>query len=126
MLADDQRIMIVDDEPDILTVLEMYLKKWDFKIDAFASPILALEHFEKNSSTYPVVLTDIRMPGMGGLELAGKLLKIKPDVRIILMTAFDISPADLQAGMLALTHQDLIEKPFRLPRICQEIKKRLQ
>lgn len=65
------------------------------------------------------------MPGMSGLELAGKMLKIKPDVKIILMTAFDIPPAELQAGLPAATPQDLIEKPFHLPRICREMRKRL-
>jgi len=55
------------------------------------------------------------MPSMGGLELAGKMLKLKPEVKIILMTAFDISPAELQAGLPAATSQDLIEKPFNLP-----------
>ena len=65
------------------------------------------------------------MPGMGGLELAGKMLKQKPDVKIILMTAVDLSPAELQAGLPAATSQDLIGKPFNLPRICREIRKRL-
>ncbi len=125
MSSDDQRVMVVDDEPDILTVLEIFLKKWEYKVNMFSSPRQALEHFEKNASTCSVVLTDIRMPGMSGLELAGKMLKIKPDVKIILMTAFDIPPAELQAGLPAVTHHDLIEKPFYLPRICREIQKRL-
>jgi DNA-binding NtrC family response regulator len=103
--------MVVDDEPDILTVLEIFLKRWEYKVDMFSSPLQALEHFEKNASAYSVILTDIRMPGMSGLELAGKMLKIKPHLKIILMTAFDILPAELQAGLPAVTHGDLIEKP---------------
>ncbi|MGI0020938.1 MAG: response regulator [Nitrososphaera sp.] len=126
MSLDNQRIMVVDDESDILTVLEIFLKKWKYKVDMFSSPTRALEHFEKNAIACSVVLTDIRMPGMSGLELAGKLLKIKPGVKIILMTAFDITPAELQAGLPAVTHQDLIEKPFHLPQICREIRKRMQ
>jgi DNA-binding NtrC family response regulator len=125
MSSDNQRVMVVDDEPDILTVLEIFLKKWEYKVDMFSSPRQALEHFEKNASACSVVLTDIRMPGMSGLELAGKMLKIKPDVKIILMTAFDIPPTELQAGLPAVTHQDLIEKPFYLPQVCREIRKRL-
>ena len=126
MSPDDQKIMVVDDEADILTVLEIYLKKWGFQVDSFASPMQALEHFEKNTHLYSVVLTDIRMPGMSGLELAAKMLKIKPDIRIILMTAFDIQQAELAKGLPMVTHQDVIEKPFPLPRVCAEIRKRLQ
>jgi DNA-binding NtrC family response regulator len=123
---DNKKIIVVDDEPDILTVLEVYLKKWGFQVDTFASPIPALEHFKKNTSLYSIVLTDIRMPGMSGLELAARMLEIKPSIRIILMTAFDIQPAELAKGLPTITHQDLIEKPFHLTRICAEIRKRLQ
>lgn len=126
MSLDNKKIIVVDDEPDILTVLEVYLKKWGFQVDTFASPIQVLEHFKKNASLYSVVLTDIRMPGMSGLELAARMLEIKPVIRIILMTAFDIQPAELAKGLPKLTHQDLIEKPFNLTRICAEIRKRMQ
>ena len=47
MSSDDQRVMVVDDEPDILTVLEIFLKKWEYKVNMFSSPRQALEHFEK-------------------------------------------------------------------------------
>lgn len=121
----NRTIMVVDDEPDILTVLELFLKKWDYLIDTFSSPMRALEQFERDFSGYAVVLTDVRMPGMSGLELARRMLEIKPDIKIILMTAFDISPAELSAGLPMITHRDLIEKPFYLPQVCREIRKRL-
>ena len=53
MSSDDQRVMVVDDEPDILTVLEIFLKKWEYKVNMFSSPRQALEHFEKTPPSVP-------------------------------------------------------------------------
>ena len=39
MSSDNQRVMVVDDEPDILTVLGIFLKKWEYKVDMFSSPL---------------------------------------------------------------------------------------
>lgn len=120
------RIMIVDDEPDLLRMIEMYLKAWGFDVDTFSDPIKALAHFQTNPTLYSLVLTDIRMPGMSGLELAQHILRIKPDVKIMLMTAYEMSSADLQHTLPMVTHKDIMRKPFRLKQICEGVKRQLQ
>jgi len=120
------KIMVVDDEPDLLRMVELYLKAWHFEVDAFANPLEALAHFQKNSSSYSLVITDIRMPDMSGLELAKKLLEIKQDTKIILMTAFQVDLLELQNNLPVIKRGDIIEKPFRLVEICNGVKKQLQ
>jgi DNA-binding NtrC family response regulator len=79
-MSSSHRIMIVDDEPDLLRMVEMYLKAWKFDVDGFTDPIKALTFLQKNPSFFSLVLTDVRMPHMSGLELAQHILRIKPDV----------------------------------------------
>ena len=112
--ATGQRIMVVDDEEATLAMTSEYLKKWKYQTDTFSDPIEALMHFEKNSSHYPIVLTDIRMPDMGGLELARKMLRVKPDVKIILMTAFEITANELEKGLPSVRYEQVLQEPFPL------------
>jgi CheY-like chemotaxis protein len=113
-MATGQRIMVVDDEQATLAMTSEYLKKWKYQTDTFSDPIEALMHFEKNSSHYPVVLTDIRMPDMGGLELARKMLRVRPDLKIILMTAFEITANELEKGLPSVKYEQVLQEPFPL------------
>ncbi|HEX2557382.1 MAG TPA: response regulator [Nitrososphaera sp.] len=125
-MSTNHRIMVVDDEPDLLRMVELYLKAWHFKVDAFTQPAEALEHFKKNPSAYSLVITDIRMPDMTGLELARHVLHIKQDMKIMLMTAFQVDTIELESNMPIIRHQDILKKPFRLVEICTGVKKQLQ
>ena len=71
------RILAVDDELDILTIIKMSLERYNHKVDTFSNPLKALSHFEKNPA-YDLVITDIRMPYMTGYELASRLRAIDP------------------------------------------------
>lgn len=122
----NHRIMVVDDEPDLLRMVELYLKAWRFEVDTFISPIEALARFQKNPSSYSLVITDIRMPNMTGLELARHMLAIRQDMKIMLMTAFQIDSLELENNLPVIKHADILEKPFRLVEICNGVKKQLQ
>ena len=120
------RIMVVDDEPDLVKVTQVLIKKCGFESVSFSNPVEALEYFKKNRVSVSLVLTDIRMPGMTGIELAGEILKIKPDQKIMLMTAYQIDTMDLQVGLPFITHRDILKKPFMFADICNGIRKILQ
>jgi CheY-like chemotaxis protein len=119
------RIMVVDDEQDLLRMVEMYLKSWKFEVDGFTDPVAALAFFQENPSSFSLVLTDVRMPHMTGLELAQHLLRIRPDVKIMLMTAYQIDSLDLQSTLPIVRYEDILRKPFRLVEICNAVKKQL-
>lgn len=124
-MCGSQRILVVDDEPDLLRLVTMYLKSWNYEVDAFTRSIEALSFFQKNPSFFSLVLTDIRMPGMSGLELASHVLRIRPDIRVMLMTAYEITPSDLEKSLPIVKYKDILRKPFRLKEICEGVKKQL-
>lgn len=82
-----KRILIVDDEQDIISVFKMVLEMNDFEVDAYNDPLLALSNFKKNA--YDLVILDIRMPDMDGFELYKKIRMIDDKVKVCFMTAFD-------------------------------------
>ena len=79
------RILVVDDEPDILVALKIVLEENGFKTEAFGDPILALRSFIAGS--YDLALLDIRMPRITGLGLYKELRKIDNKVRICFLSA---------------------------------------
>jgi DNA-binding NtrC family response regulator len=96
--SDDRvRILIVDDEPDILLGLSALLVRRGHYVKTFDKPAQALKHIESEDVDYDVVITDYRMPGpISGLDLA-KYVKghtrrgKKGNIKVFLMTTFDIA-----------------------------------
>ena len=78
-------VLIVDDEPDIITPLQITLEDNGFQVDSFNDPILALENFRKRS--YSLLILDINMPKLNGFELYTKIKKIDNKVRVCFLTA---------------------------------------
>ena len=71
-----RRILVIDDEPDITTILQIGLEEGGFDVDAFTDPKLALSSFKPGS--YNLVLIDIMMPEMDGFELYERYPRIFP------------------------------------------------
>ena len=86
----ESKIMVVDDDFDIATLVKITLQKSGFKnVFAFTKPSLALENFKIGYEDYCLVISDIRMPEMNGFEFARLVSRIKPEIKVLLMTAFD-------------------------------------
>ncbi|HEX2557237.1 MAG TPA: response regulator [Nitrososphaera sp.] len=118
--------MVVDDEFDIVMIIRRYLEKWGFEVDTFTNPAYAYEVFRANSERYSLLLTDIRMPEMTGIRLAKLVQEIKPGIRVVIMTAYEVEPDELSEHLPSIAHQDILQKPFKLLQICTAIKKQLQ
>jgi CheY-like chemotaxis protein len=125
-MPDNLRILLVEDDLDLLSMVERYLKQWKFAVDPFNDPVEALAQFEKNADAYSLVITDIKMPNMSGIQMAGRMLLIKPDTKVVLMTAYDVIPDDLESSVPVVKYRDILRKPFRLLEICNAVKKQLQ
>lgn len=100
-------IAIVDDEKDILSLLERFLQR-DFQVTTFNDPLQALESIPKTN--FDLVLSDIMMPQIDGIELLQKLREQNCDVKFIIMTAFDTMDRALAAHKYGATNY--IKKPF--------------
>ncbi len=79
-------ILIIDDDADCVASLETALKPTWYKVTAENDPRNALEIYKEGQ--FDVVITDVRMPGMSGVELMKKLHEYDPSARVIIMTAY--------------------------------------
>jgi len=84
MTAQPQRILLVDDEEDIRDVLTIALEDMGYDVTTAENGKDALEKFD--TADFPMVLTDIKMPGMDGIELLKKIKQISPDTEIVMIT----------------------------------------
>ena len=81
-----KRILIVDDEPDINLLFKMILEEnSEFMVHSFTDPLLALKNFKSN--LYDLILVDIKMPEMDGLDFYREIRKIDKNVRLCFVTA---------------------------------------
>jgi len=118
--------MVVDDEYDIVHVVRMYLEKWGYGVDTFTNPAFAFQSFKDHLNRYSLALVDIRMPEMSGIALAAMMLKVKPTMKIVIMTAYDIDPDNLAIDLPIIKHSDILRKPFTLIQVCTAVQKYLK
>jgi DNA-binding NtrC family response regulator len=118
--------MVVDDEYDIVHIVRKHLERWGYSVDTFTDPMFALQMFKENPGRYSIVLTDIRMPEISGVALATMMQKIRPTVKVVIMTAFEIEPDDLALNLPTITHEDILKKPFSLAQVCEAVKKQIK
>ena len=110
-------ILIVDDEPDIITTFKRYLAIAGYSTYGFTNPSAALEHFRQNPEAYQIIITDVRMPGMNGFELAREIRNTSRDVKIIITSAFEMNMSEVKKVLPSLKIDGLLEKPVGLDRL---------
>jgi DNA-binding NtrC family response regulator len=115
------RLLIVDDEADIVQVLKIGLLENRFSVDAFTNPEEALQSFISNAEAYCLVLSDVRMPGLSGMQLARKIKKINPSVKVILMTAFEIRDNEFSKVFPSTQVDGFVQKPIGIRELTNKI-----
>jgi DNA-binding NtrC family response regulator len=119
-------VSIVDDELDITVLFREVLQTiGGTSISTFTDPILALEHFTINKANYVLVISDLKMPGLNGMELLKKVKKLNPSVRTILMTAFEIDDKLLQQYLKSKIINAFLQKPIQIKDLLLEVDKQL-
>jgi two-component system, cell cycle response regulator CpdR len=114
-IQQDSKVKVVDDDYDIAELVKMALQRDGFEnVFAFTDPLLALEHFKVNREDYSLVISDIRMPGLNhGFEFAEYINKVKPEIKVILMSAFDINSDDIVKNFkYSRNISGMIQKPI--------------
>jgi len=106
-----KRILIVDDEPDVDTVLKEVFEQNGFNANTYDDPILALENFKAGS--YDLVLLDIKMPVMDGFHLYQEMKKIDNKIKICFLTASELYYEQFRKEQFTTIDKDLIlRKPI--------------
>ena len=105
------RIMLVDDNEDMLFTFECYLAGERYYADVFSDPDKAIRHFSSvKPHYYKLVILDLKMPYLDGIEVHHRLKAIDDDVRVLFVSALDAS-SDLVSAIPETSAQQLIRKP---------------
>ena len=120
-------IGVVDDELDIAQLFRDALQtKNGFTIFAFTDSKVAFEHFALNREDYTLVISDLRMPSINGMELIKKIKELNPYIRTILMTAFAINDDLFQEYAKKELINGFLQKPIHLGDLRAEVNNQLQ
>lgn len=113
-------IMVIEDELDVLLTYEVLLAQQGFNVYAFSDPRLALQEFAKNTHDIDLVISDIRMNSINGIQLYRELKSIAPDIRIIFISALDAAP-ELTSALPGFSKKDFIAKPVDQTKLTKTI-----
>ena len=116
------RILVIDDDEDILNLFGDFLKKEGYGVNSFLDPLKALEEIHRRPQRYSIIITDVRMPGISGIELIRRIRKINHDIKVIIISAFELNGEDLRN----IRYDNFMEKPVHMQYLAQTIEKILK
>lgn len=116
------RILVVDDEESIREFLEIMLKRDGYQVTTANNGAQALEHYKKTN--FDLIITDIQMPQVSGMELLEQVKDRDPDVVVVMITAFGSTESAVEA--MKKGAYDYITKPFKIDEIKLTLQKALE
>lgn len=119
------RILLVEDEGDLRELYRDVLCSAGHEVDGFTDPLVAYTHFQENSGLYDAVISDVRMQGMSGIQLAKKLKEIRNDVQVFLMSAFEITE-EHNSDLKEIGLKEFLQKPFHMQQLVALIDKHME
>jgi two-component system, OmpR family, response regulator ChvI len=123
-MAETKRLLIVDDEPDITSVLRRGLEQYGFVVDTFNDPIEALSGFKVGY--YDLLLLDISMPKMNGFDLYKEMAKTDKKAKVCFMTAFEIYRDEFKRLYPKLSLNCFANKPISIKTLANLLKMELE
>jgi CheY-like chemotaxis protein len=122
--SEKPKIMVVDDDEEMLAVLTTILERNAYEVDAFADPREALLRYRQGE--YSLVISDFKMPHMNGFELCRAIVKLDASARLCLLTAFEITMQEFKAIFPQSSIVGLIRKPISGSDLVEKINLLLQ
>lgn len=122
-------VSIVDDELDITQLYQdaIYGHINGISVVCFNNPITALEHFIENKKDYVLVISDLRMPNLNGLDLLNKIKMLNSNVKTILVSAYEVKEdKTFQKYMKDGTIDLFIEKPIPIDWLRQKVREQVE
>lgn len=116
-----EKILLVDDEEQITRVLQEILGMLGYEVTSYNSSLKALETFVSRSDDFDLVITDQTMPEITGVQLAQKLMNMRPDIPIILCTGFSELISERQAKAMGI--REYISKPITRDHLAKTVRK---
>ena len=116
-----ERILLVDDELYIVEMYTQMLERLGYKVTPHTSSVSALETIKSFPKSIDLVITDMTMPDMTGVQLSQKILEIRPDIPIIICTGFSIKVDNAKAAAPGI--RGFIIKPVVMSEFAEKIRK---
>ncbi len=115
-----ERLLVVDDEPVIARVVSEQLRRLGYQVTAVNDPEEALELLADDPEEYDLLLTDLQMPRMDGVELAARVGRLRPALPVVLSTGnrWSVPAATARAAGI----REIVDKPFRLEELAQALR----
>ncbi len=105
-------ILLIDDDADILFTFKTIIESKDYKTKSFSDPIKALEHFAQVTPYhYDLIIMDIRMPRLNGIQLYSKLKIMNPDIKVLFLSALD-AVEEILSIFPDLHRNEIVKKPI--------------
>jgi CheY-like chemotaxis protein len=118
--SNTKKLMVVDDEADVISVLGIVLEENGFEVDTFEDPIVALKSYR--AGVYDLLILDIKMPEMDGFELYDQIKKIDDNAKVCFLTASDMYYKNSRKEKYCSLDKDLfIQKPIANEDLVEEI-----
>lgn len=114
-------IIIVDDESELASLFKEFLNKKGYDVVTFTDSVLALEYYKETTGKYSLIITDLRMPGLCGIDLAKSIREFDSKVKIFLMTAFEITDLEDKEDFKNARIDRIIQKPIRFSALKEMI-----
>ncbi|MBT3386964.1 MAG: response regulator [Desulfobacula sp.] len=115
-----EQILLIDDEEAILTMEKKLLERLGYQVTSQIISVEALEVFRANSNKFDLVITDMQMPNMSGDKLSAELVKINPDIPVLLCTGYNEAMSEEKAFSMGI--KGFLLKPIVLKDLSQKIR----
>lgn len=124
IVAGDEHILIVDDEVEIARMVEKALKRWGYRVTQTSRSTEALALFEKDPDIFDLVITDLTMPDMTGMQLAKHINDIRTNIPIILCTGFTETVSKEELSAIGI--HKLVIKPIVMNELAAFVREALE
>lgn len=121
-MSEDYRLLFVDDDPKAGDLLLRFCEGTGCRATTYRNPGEALNHFKEQGAD--IIVTDLRMPGMTGIELLHKLRELDSEVPVIIITAYTTLESAIEA--LRLGASDFLKKPFDMDELLLVVQNTLE
>ena len=115
------KLLVVDDDPDTILALKIGLINYGFLVDEFTNPEEALQKFKSNAESYCLVLLDVKMPALSGIQLAKKVKEANPNVKVLLLTGVVIRDIEFSKVFPSTIVDGFVQKPTGIRKLTDKI-----
>jgi CheY-like chemotaxis protein len=122
-VGDGKTVLVVDDHDTTRQTIARILEAGGFSVEQASSGSEALEHLARNGDTIDMVLSDVTMPGMTGIDLSYQIRELYPSIPVAIVSG-DVS--DLERSIIGRADVPFIKKPFHAESLFSAVKEAIQ